>query len=95
MCVEGSIGCGVEYGDVVQIVVGVRMGAMWYMHALHCDGWVVCMHCGGHCRLFHWLLRKFFFGESTFLQDLFLHSLAKCIICNLFWGVFWEVATNV
>ena len=29
-----------------------------------------------------------FFGGSVSLHDLFLHFLAKCFFCNLFWGVF-------
>ena len=38
------------------------------------------MHCGVHCRLFHWFLGKCFFGGSASLHDLFLHFLAKCFI---------------
>ena len=35
------------------------------------------------------------FGRNASLHDLFLHYLAKCFFCNLFWGIFWEVVTNV
>ena len=38
---------------------------------------------------------KVFFGGSPSLHDLFLHFLAKCFFCNLFWGVFWEMVTCV
>ena len=43
------------------------------------------MHCDMYCRLFHWFLR---IGGSASLHALFLHFLAKCFFCNLFWGVF-------
>ena len=66
------------------------------INALRCDVWVVCaciaMHV--HCRLFIGL-GEVFFGGSPSLHDLFLHFLAKCFFCNLFWGVFWEMVTNV
>ena len=47
------------------------------------------MHYSVHCRLFHWFLGKCFLVElSASLHVLFLHFLAKCFICNLFWGIF-------
>ena len=36
-----------------------------------------------------------FFDGSASLHDLFLHFLAKCFFCNLFWGFFIEVVTCV
>ena len=63
--------------------------------SLHCDVWVVCaciVVCTVACFIGFW---RSVFGGSASLHNLFLHFLAKCFFCNLFWGVFWEVVTNV
>ena len=56
------------------------------VNALHCDVWVVCagsmcMHCGVHCRLFHWFLGKCFLVE--------VHPYMTCF-CT-----FWQSAFSV
>ena len=67
---------------------------------------MVATHCAVMCELSVHALRyalllvslvfgELFFGESPSLHDLFLHFLAKCFFCNLFWAFFWEVVTNV
>ena len=47
------------------------------MHALRCALSLVSLVFG-----------KVFFGGSASLHVLFLHFLAKCFFCNLFWGIF-------
>ena len=64
------------------------------INALRCDVWVVgvCIAmCIVACSIGFW---RSVFGGSPSLHDLFLHFLAKCFFCNLFWGVFWEMVTN-
>ena len=66
-------------------------------------GWkdvgMVATHCAVMCGLFVHALRcalllvslvfvELFFGESPSLHYLFLHFLAKCFFCNLFWAFF-------
>ena len=57
------------------------------------------MHCAVMCGLSVYALRcalllvslifgELFFGESPSLHDMFLHFLAKCFFCNLFWVCF-------
>ena len=47
------------------------------MHALQCALSLVSLVFG-----------EVFFGGSASLHILFLHFLAKCFFCNLFWGIF-------
>ena len=54
------------------------------MHALRCALPLVSLVFG-----------EVFFDGSASLHDLFLHFLAKCFFCNLFWGFFIEVVTCV
>ena len=47
------------------------------------------MHCDARAlSLVSLVFGEVFFGGSPSLHDLFLHFLAKCFFCNLFWGVF-------
>ena len=84
----------------MQLSMGVRYGLWWVwlercrdgsyaINALCCDVWVVCARitmCIVACFIGFWEL---FFGESPSLHNLFLHFLAKCFFCNLFWPFFW------
>ena len=54
------------------------------MHALRCALPLVSLVFG-----------EVFFDGSASLHDLFLHFLAKCFFCNLFWGFFIVVVTCV
>ena len=83
----------------VQLSTGERYGLWWVwlercrngsyaINALRCDGWVVCARivmCIVACFIGFW---GTVFGESPSLHDLFLHFLAKCFFCNLFWAFF-------
>ena len=67
------------------------------INALRCDVCMgsLCMHCDARAlSLVSLVFGEVFFGGSPSLHDLFLHFLAKCFFCNLFWGVFWEMVTN-
>ena len=73
------------------------MVATQQMHCAVMHVWVVCA-CIVVCiklSLVSLVFGEVFFGGSASLHDLFLHFLAKCFFCNLFWGVFWEVIVNV
>ena len=74
----------------------VRIGWVWLercrdgsyaVNALHCDVCSLCMPSGVHCCLFHWFLGQCFWVEVHPYMTGFLHFLAKCFFCNLFWGI--------
>ncbi len=90
MCVEGSIGCAVQYGGKVRIVVDV-VGKMYshltYIYIRDCGGcgWkdvgMVATHCAVMCGLFVHALRcalllvSLVFGELFFGESPSLHYL--------------------
>ena len=59
------------------------------INALRCDVWVVCACiavCIVACFIGFW--GSVFLVEVHPYMTCFLHFLAKCFFCNLFWGVF-------
>ena len=83
VCVEGSMGAWYRLWWVW--LERCRDGS-YAVNALRCDVWVVCT-----CIvLVSLVFGEVFFGGSASLHGLFLHFLAKCFFCNLFWGIFWR-----
>ena len=85
----------------VQFGMGAWYGLWWVwlercrdgsyaVNALRCDVWVVCTCIAVYILLVSLVFGEVFFGWSASLHDLFLHFLAKCFFCNLFWDVFWR-----